>query len=181
MSTSALNSEAPSFTTQIHRTSASWTGDLVDLNAVVEVPLGFFKPAWGFWTSSKLPDGTSEWSRHSKTYEARRRLRNFEFEVVGTPRVLVLSSEDDVDEVLAYYGGERFGVEELIAAEDYTEQGMDRHVRSMIAFATAWRGITSDFDAAHVPSEFSRNWALRTWDVESTVWFRPATFLRKFP
>lgn len=106
-------------------------------------------------------------------------MRNFEFEVVGAPRVLVLNSDEDVDAVLAYYGGESFGVEELIASEDYTAEGMERHTRSMEAFATAWRGITLDFDAAHVPSEFSRGWALRTWDVESTVWFSPATFLRK--
>jgi hypothetical protein len=149
------------------------------VNPILEIPLGFFKPAWGFWTSSKLDDGTSEWTRHAKRYEGRRKMRNFEFEVVGSPRILVLRGNEEVDAVLAHYGGERYGVEELLAAEDYTEQGMERHTRSMIAFADAWRAITADFDAAHVPSEFSRGGALRTWDVESTVWFRPATFLRK--
>lgn len=165
----------------MHRASPSWTADLVDENLIVDVPLGFFKPAWGFWTSSKQADETSEWSRYAKRYEGRRKLRNFEFEVTGSPRVLVLRDDDDVDAALAHYGGERYGVEELVKVGDYSPEGMERHARSMMAFAAAWRAITSDFDAAHVPSTFSRGGALKSWDAESTVWFRPATYLRKLP
>jgi hypothetical protein len=178
---SVLNCEAVTFSVQVHRAPPSWTGDLVDESFIVNVPLGFFKPAWGFWTSSKLADGSSEWSRLARRSEGRRELRNFEFEVWGSPRILVLRGDGDVDAVLAHYGGERYGVEDLMEAGDYSPEGMERYSRSMEAFAAAWRAITSDFDAVHVPSIFSRSGALRTWDVESTVWFRPAAFLRKLP
>jgi hypothetical protein len=165
----------------MHRAPPSWAADLVDHNLIVDVPLGFFKPAWGFWTSSTQADGSSEWARLAKSYEGRRKLRNFEFEVTGSPRVLVLRSDDDVDAALSHYGGERYGVEEMLDAGDFSLEGVERHARSMAAFLAAWRAITSEFDAAHVPSDFLGGQTLRTWDVESTVWFRPATFLRLLP
>lgn len=178
MKASILNPETINFAVQIHRASPAWTAQLVDNNFVVDVPLGFFKPAWGFWTSSRLADGTSEWSQYARRYEGRRKLHNFEFEVIGSPRVLVLQNDDDVDAVLAHYGGERYGVEEMMDASDFNLDAMERYTRSMTAFLAAWKFITEEFDAAHVPSGFSRARALMSWDVESTVWFRPAKFLR---
>jgi hypothetical protein len=151
----------------------------VDETFIPDVPLAFFKPAWGFWTSSELEDGSSEWSQRSRQYEGRGRRRNFRFEVVNEPRVLVLEGDDDVDAVLAQYGGERYGVEEILDSGDFTPEAMERHTQSMIAFAAAWKVISVDFDAAHVPSTFSSGSSLRSWDVESTVWFRPAKFLRR--
>ncbi len=115
-----------------------------------------FKPEGGFWTSSLLPGGGSAWEDFTGRRPDAEPTR-FLFDVVGTPRILVL--EDDADVLRA-----------LGRQEDGRVTNGDTR--------TFWELVAREWDAVHVPEHHSRRGCLYPWDVESTVWLRPDLHLR---
>lgn len=164
---------------QLHHGAAGWNAQLVDDCLMPDIPLPDFKPAWGFWTSSRIEDGQSEWSRAAKSMGIGRGTVPYEFQVVNQPRVLQLCDDDDVRSLMGQYGEELFTLNMIFEATDFTQSSYRRLEDSWSANLRTWRAVTRDYDAVHVPDCFSRASALRSWDVESTVWFRPNNFLKK--
>ncbi len=170
--------------TQVHAAHPAWTGELYDVEVAAE-QLGFFKPDAGFWTSSLDERGQSEWLSFSATAFEDADIVNHCFEVHGDPRILVLRDDADVEKLMIQLGLRLFSldisIKRSIQGEDTPLNLAAEIKQSWLDNAKAWEWISKNYDAVHVPADFSRRSVLRPWDVESTVWFRPGAFLLPVP
>jgi hypothetical protein len=117
-----------------------------------------------FWTSSLVGDSCA-WANFVSQGEAEFLLSElegaWELEVVGSPRVLVL--RDDAD------------VEAALSAHDLPCR---IHQGGYEAMRTLWERIAATYDPVHVPVDHRRTSILYGWDCESTAWLNPVRHLR---
>lgn len=170
--------------TQVHAAHPDWMGELYDVEVTAE-QLGFFKPEVGFWTSSLDERGRSEWLSFSEAAFGEADIALHYFEVQGDPRILILRGDADIEELMLQLGLKLFNLDiairRSIQGEDVPLNLAAEINQSWLDNAKAWEWISRNYDAVHVPADFSRRSALRPWDVESTVWFRPGAFLLPVP
>lgn len=169
---------------QVHLAQSDWTGVLEDVSLDDCPPLPFFKPARGFWTSSLISDKKSAWTLFEGQYADFDESEVYYFEIVNEPQILVLRGNEDVDKIMGEVGQVRFDLSDLLTAENFDGRPssvIDKVLRleqSEEGYGLAWQWIGQHYDAVHVPVDFNRRSALQTWDVESTVWFRPSKNLK---
>jgi hypothetical protein len=168
---------------QVHFTRRGWDGVLYDDRRGFLESMHTFKPDWGFWTSTRLPKGVSHWRLQSK--DRHRSDVAYHFEVVGEPKILELETHSQAEDLLRSHGIEPFTMGQMLDAtiskEMEMDQAMERHFNMMKGVVVVWRALSEQYDAVHAPFHFQRHGFLDMWDVESTVWFKPATYLRARP
>ena len=172
---------SPEFAFQTHYGSTDFDGVPYDVGPHIDMPLAFFKPIWGFWTSTDKGDG-GQWKKFSDRTFGKRRKKLFHYEVVGNPNILVLDGDRAVRDLLTRLDIDFVTVEEAIEVmqtdREEGEKMFRRSQESSDGFNRAIEWLAANHDAVHVPEHHSRAGHLQTWDVESTIWFRPAAFLR---
>lgn len=159
---------------QVHIGAGGWNGVLEDrplafedydfppipgLDALI-APL--FKPqGTGFWTSTTAGADSGAWSR-AGAFAGRRTpdATEFLYRVVGGPRMVAFSGNEDILRLARELG---IATSAPLTASD---------------IAPFWCAVAGRFDAVHVPANHQRRGLLMTWDVESTLWFRPHQHLR---
>ena len=145
------------------------------------------KPAGFFWTSSERTDGSSAWLEIcSNPPISRPPVSIHRFEVVDSPRILVLRRENDLLRLATEHG--------VVSAppdtEDWREYALEPHggetlsqylkrrVGVTLNTNEFWGVMQDHWDAVHVPEDakFTEDW-IGSFEIESTVWFRPQHFL----
>ncbi|GAA2978607.1 hypothetical protein [Actinokineospora diospyrosa] len=128
------------------------------------------KPRGAWWTSSRLPDGTSAWSRAET--------------VLGTPESRAAGDDATRQERWWTVDTASARIHRIESTSDYLEL-LERHPLAGSAVPRVdWVAAATEFDAVHlsaaglvhtqsVPVETSRGTtALRGWNCESTAWLR---------
>lgn len=160
---------------QIHYANATWDGRLSNTLTIPDQPLVSFKPGWGFWTSTRIRRDRSHWREVS--WQRDRQKKPFHFEVVGNPRILTLQTEEDVLATLKAHDAERYTTEMMVNdTADMTAKAA-KFFKALYEYHRVWVALTEEYDAVWVPRNHQRHGELYVWDAESTVWFKPETYL----
>lgn len=122
---------------------------------------GFPKPTGGFWTSTLLEDGTSDWTRWCLSEEFGGWNRAYSLEVNSKAKVFVIDSVNDLNKAWVISGSKKsfdpvFGMTPEIDFEALAEK--------YDAVRLTAQGV--------VATMYSEPLNLYGWDVESTLWFR---------
>lgn len=104
----------------------------------------------GFWTSTIYKDAEAFKTKWTE-FEYSDADYFHAYTIVGSPNILHLGGKREADEL--FIGGERI--------------------------VDIWRDIFEEYDAVHVYRGALGHRKFRAWDIESTVWFQPKTYLKE--
>ncbi len=154
-------------TIQLHNGFSGWNGEFGERACARAHHL---KIPGAFYTSSERPDGRSAWTDWAST-DMPHLLRDtsFRYEVMGSPKALVLRTDDDL--VSAYKQLDLISGSEVIDEPSLL-------MMEMLFKNEFRRRVVERFDCIHIPHDFDRfSSAGLAYDCETTAWFRPGKFL----
>jgi hypothetical protein len=152
---------------QLHNGSSDWDGRFHDRTCARAHHL---KIPGAFYTSSERPDGRSAWTDWART-DMPHLVRDtlFRYEVMGSPKALVLRTDDDLISAYKQLG--------LVPGEAMIDEP-SLLMMEMLFKNEFRRLVVEHYDCIHIPDDFDRfSSAGLAYDCETTAWFRPGPFL----